>query len=162
MHRLLRRIGLAVALSAALPFARAADAGAPATAPESQKSDQELFNELVKSFYQTPKSTESQETRLRQLERRAETLLLGRGRETEIQQLRDSSIEDIRTLARNYAEAVKNIPFQDKTLAFRTQLMCKDYAEAFRDLARGDFREARLAMKRARDRRDELRDVPLS
>ncbi len=157
MRRRLWRIGLAMALSAALPFARAADDGVPAKADGQEPGDHALFNKLEKGFYQTPKSTESQETRLRQLERRAETLLSGHGRETEIQQLRESSIEDIRNLARNYAEAAKNIPLQDKTLAFRTQLMCKDYAEAFRNLARGDLREARLAMKRARDRRDDLR-----
>jgi hypothetical protein len=148
-------MGLVALCGAALSFAQAAAAEAPAK----EKGDHELFNELEKGFYQTPKSTESQETHLRQLERRAETLLLGHGRETEIQQFRESSIEDIRTLARNYAEAAKNVSLQDKTLAFRTQLMCKDYAEAFRNLARGDLREARLAMKRARDRRDDLRAV---
>lgn len=118
------------------------------------KTDREIYYSLQEAIYKFPKSTDD---RLRNIDRRAERLLLGgTSNASELKALRDYSHREIMMLAENYYQASREIPMKDAALAFRTRMMCEFYADAYRALGKGDIPTARNAMKRGKEKNDEL------
>lgn len=138
-------------------------AGEPA-ADSAAKSPKEIYFELEKTFYVAkdvePNKVKTAETRGKQIESKAEGYLTAGGpeKDAEIKTWAQKYIPEILTLADNYRAAAKEARFPDQTLTFKVQLMCDGYAEAYRALAKEDLATARQAMKRALEKRRDVRD----
>ena len=131
------------------------DASVPDEAAKpADKSDVEKFRELEKNFYVFPDATEKN---LQQLESSLEKMLTTSDDDAAVRQAVRKSTSEILALSENYRNSAKMMEFENATTTFNVQMMCENYAKAFKALATGELTEARLSMKRAVDKRKDVR-----
>jgi hypothetical protein len=122
-----------------------------------QQSEKDAFKELEKKFYAGEKPSD---THLKQTEASVEKLIKSKStKDDDFKTFQQKYKDDIQALAENYTQAGHDASFERDTTNFRVKSMCEDYAEAYKDFAKGDFGQARIVMDRARKKRDEIKDL---
>lgn len=123
------------------------------------KTDAQKVKELEYAVYarQTDEKSKPDYTTLKALESKTEKLLTGGQSDEEVQTFRRKSRDDLLDLAANYRDVSRQIELEDQTRAMNLQVVYQTYAEAYTALAKGDVGDARLKIKRAREKRDDIR-----
>jgi hypothetical protein len=139
-------------------------APAEGAAEEPPKSAKQMYFELERLFY-TDRDLEkskakSVESHRKQVESKAEAYLtnIDPKKETEIKTWAKKNLADVLAMQDNYRATSKEAKFAEQTLTFKFQIMCECYAEAYQALAKEDLYAAQSAMKRAIEKRREIRD----
>jgi hypothetical protein len=137
--------------------------------PRDPKADWKAYKELEQTIYaiQKPGQTKIDTKTLQTVEARVEKLLKGimkdvsttdaKTKADEVLDYQKKSMGEIIALAENYREASQKGKFENKTIAYRVETMCQSFADSYKALAKGDLSGAKTNMKRALEKRDEIR-----
>jgi hypothetical protein len=122
---------------------------------QTQESEKQLFKEFEKKFY---KGENPKDTSLKSSEATIEKILRTTTKESDFKNYEHKYKDDLNALAENYTQAAREADFVSTTTNFRVKSMCEDFAESYKNFAKGNYGQARIFMERAKKKRDEIKD----